>query len=181
MEELFDAAILFTDMCGSSELVTSTSAREFFGILNESLSTQSRIVRDCQGRVLKYIGDGLMAIFRGPDRAAWALKCACALAHPAFGIGVAEGRVAGGIVGGAVDEPHLRQYDVIGACVHLASRLCTMADAGEVLATRHVVDASGLLLPLRDVGPVRVRGFPAEIDCVAIVQDVMPCAASSSA
>lgn len=179
--ELFDAAVLFTDLRRSAELITRTSPQEFFRILNASLSAQSKIVRDCGGRVLKYIGDGLMAVFRGPHRAERALRCARELADPrlheeaAFGIGVAEGRVIGGIVGDALDEVHLRQYDVIGAAVHLASRLCSQAEAGEVLATRHVALASGLALPLREVGPMDVRGFASAIDCVSL------CGAPSSA
>jgi class 3 adenylate cyclase len=180
-QELFDAAVLFTDLRRSAELITSTSLHEFFRILNASLSAQSSIVRDSGGHVLKYIGDGLMAVFRGPHRAERAMRCARDLAHPklhqaiAFGIGVAEGRVIGGIVGNALDEVHLRQYDVIGATVHVASRLCSQAEAREVLATRHVALASGLALALREIGPVELRGFARAIDCVSI------CGAPSSA
>jgi class 3 adenylate cyclase len=78
-------------------------------------------------------------------------------------------------VGNALDEVHLRQYDVIGATVHVASRLCSRAEAREVLATRHVALASGLALALREIGPVELRGFARAIDCVSI------CGAPSSA
>lgn len=180
-QELFDAAILFTDLRRSAELITSTSAQDYFRILNVSLSAQSKIVRDRRGRVLKYIGDGLMAVFRGPDRAQRALTCACELAHPAlhvpasFGIGVADGPVLGGMVGDALDEVELRQYEVIGVAVHLAARLCAGAAPGEVLATRRIAQASGLAAPMRDIGAVEVRGFADTVDCVSI------CGAPSSA
>lgn len=173
-QELFDAAVLFTDLRRSAELITSTSPQEFFRILNASLSAQSQVVRDGGGRVLKYIGDGLMAVFLGPHRAQRAMRCASDLAHPklhatiAFGIGVAEGRVIGGIVGDALDEVHLRQYDVVGATVHLASRLCSQAEPGEVLATRSVALASGIRLPMREIGPMEFRGFASAIDCVSL-------------
>ena len=186
-QEMFDAAVLFTDLRRSAELITSTSAQDYFQILNVSMSAQSKIVRDGRGRVLKYIGDGLMAIFRGPDRAQRALRCACELvdpslhAHAAFGIGVAEGPVLGGMVGDALDEVELRQYEVIGATVHLAARLCAQADAAEALATRHVAQASGLALPLRDVGPLELRGFAGAIDCVSIAHsNDSKCGAPSS-
>ena len=172
-QELFDAAVLFTDLRRSAELITSTTPREFFRLLNASLSAQSQVVHDCRGRVLKYIGDGLIAIFRGAHRAQQAMRCARELAHPklhepaAFGIGVAEGHVIGGMLGDALAEVHLRQYEVLGATVHLASRLCAQAEPGEVLATRRVAIASGLDLPLRDIGPLELRGFTSAIDCVA--------------
>ena len=176
-QELFEAAILFTDMRGSSEIATSTSTHEFFRILNASLSEQTRIVRAHKGQVLKYTGDGLMAVFRGADRHRCVLQCACELAEPAaqgatpFGVGVSDGRVIAGMVGDAAGDGQLRRYDVIGATVHLASRLCSMAEAAEVVATRHIADASGLHLPIRDAGLQQVRGFAGAIDCVSIAHD----------
>jgi adenylate cyclase len=181
-EELFEAAILFTDMRRSSELATSTPTREFFRILNESLTVQGRIVREHGGRVLKYMGDGLMAVFRGDDRARDALLCACRLAgdDAPYSVGVADGPVMAGLVGDLHDPSHPPQPDVIGATVHLAARLCSMADAGEVLATRRLAEASGASLPMRDTGPLQVRGFASAIDCVSIVHDALPACAASS-
>lgn len=172
-QQLFDAAILFTDMRGSAGLASSTDAREFFRILNASLSVHNRIVREHEGRVVKYTGDGVLAVFRGELRARLALECACTLAtarvqhDTPFGIGVAEGRVIAGMVGDAHDEGQPLHYDVLGATVHLAGRLCSMAEAGEVVATRRVADASGLQLLMRDIGPLKVRGFAEPIGCVS--------------
>ena len=172
-QQLFNAAIVFTDMRGSAELASSTDAREFFRILNASLSVQNRIVREHEGRVIKYTGDGVLAVFRGELRARLALECARALAAAGeqadtpFGIGVAEGRVIGGMVGDAHDEGQPLHYDVLGATVHLAGRLCSMAEGREAVATRSVAQASGLQLLMRDIGPLKVRGFADPIDCVS--------------
>lgn len=173
-EDLFEAAVLFTDMRGSSDLITRLAPREFFRLLNASLSAQAGCVRGFEGEVVKYTGDGLMAVFRGMGRSSLALRCALALARscerdPAlpFGIGVADGPVLAGLVG--PDEPaHERHHDVIGATVHLAARLCAMAGAGEVMTTTSTHDTAQLpAASLRPMGPVAVPGFPEAIDCVA--------------
>ena len=173
-EDLFEAAVLFTDMRGSSDLVTRTAPREFFRLLNGSLSAQADCVRGFEGEVIKYTGDGLMAVFRGMGRSSLALRCALALARACerdaalpFGIGVAEGTVLAGYVG--PDGPgERRHHDVIGATVHLAARLCAMAGVGEVLTTMSTHDASRLpAAALRSMGPVALPGFPEAIECVA--------------
>jgi adenylate cyclase len=172
-QEIFEAAILFTDLRGSSGLVTRTSTREYFRILNASLSAQAKVVRAHGGELVKYTGDGLMAVFRGDERRGHALRCARALANPVlhsetgFGIGLAEGRVLAGLVGDPEDHEHAHR-EVVGATVHLAARLCAQAEAGEAIATRRLVDASGLSLPVRASLSLRVSGFAGEIDCVAI-------------
>ena len=169
-EELFDAAVLFTDMRGSSDLVTRTAPHEFFHLLNATLSAQAAVVRACGGEVVKYTGDGLLAVFRGASRAWQALRCATDLAREAghelpFGLGVAEGPVLAGLVG---PEGLHRQPDVVGAAVHLAARLCALADAGEVLTTSAVRDAASWREGVQDVGPMLVAGFPAPVACVAL-------------
>ncbi len=176
--ELFEAAVLFTDVRGSSQLIREMPPREFFELLNQLLSAQSRQINHFQGSVVKYTGDGVMAIFRGMGRSYLALRCALELAHISstqrlpFGVGVAEGLVLAGLLGDSNRAGQRRQYDVIGATVHLASRLCAMADEGEVVATRDInVVAKLATHNSRPIGNVAIRGFNIEVDCVALKPD----------
>jgi adenylate cyclase len=173
-QDLFEAAVLFSDMRGSSDLITRMAPRDFFRLLNGSLSAQAGCIRGFGGEVVKYTGDGVMAVFRGIGRASLALRCALELARACerqsglpFGIGVADGPVLAGFVGpeGPAERRH---YDVIGATVHLAARLCAMAGSGEVLATCALHGASQVQASaLRSMGLVPVPGFPDAIECVA--------------
>lgn len=173
-EEMFEAAVLFTDIRRSSELVTSQPAHAFFRVLNESLSAQNAVVRANQGAVVKYTGDGLMALFRGMGRSHLALRCALALADAGrqdpvgFGIGVAEGLVLAGFLGDFDAAGERQQYDVIGSTVHLAARLCARAEPGQVVATREAFAAARLPAPAESLGSCKVRGFPAPVECVAL-------------
>ncbi len=172
-EEMVEAAVLFTDVRRSSELINRIAARDYFRRLNHSLSAQAACVRVGQGGVVKYTGDGLMAIFRGMGRSHLALRCARELAGTPqegmpFGIGVAEGLVLCGFVGASNDAQQRSQYDVIGATVHLAARLCGLAAEAEVVCTRDVLDASRLHVPhARHQPAVQVRGFDHAVACAA--------------
>jgi class 3 adenylate cyclase len=172
--EIFDAAIIFTDIRGSSQLIRDMPPREFFELLNQLLSLQARHISSFEGSVIKYTGDGVMAIFRGMGRSCLALRCALELAalskdqQMPFGTGVAQGVVLAGLIGDFRQAGQRRQYDVIGATVHLAARLCGMANAGEVISTKSISLAAKLATPTpREIASVSIRGFDQEIDCVA--------------
>jgi class 3 adenylate cyclase len=171
---MFDAAVLFTDIRGSSELIRTIPPRHFFLLLNGLLSSQAKLIERFEGSVIKYTGDGVMAVFKGMGRSYLALSCALELARSGnnqelpFGTGVAEGLVLAGLIGDSSGTGQRRQYDVIGATVHLAARLCGMAIAGEVITTRGINAVAKIATPAsRLIGPVSIRGFDNEVDCVA--------------
>lgn len=171
--ELAEHAILFTDIRRSTQLVATRPLPEWFEAINRSLSDQGAIVRRAGGSVVKYTGDGLLASFRGRGRAHIALRCAFQLQQLdqsaeyrdqlRIGMGLAEGVVMGGLIG----EPGGRQFDVIGATVHLAARLCAIAEAGEIVASPRLVTSAGMtgaMPPERR--SVHLRGFPTPVDYI---------------
>lgn len=165
-----EAAILFTDVRRSTALAAELPAPALFAAINDSLSGQAAIVREWGGAVIKFTGDGLMAEFLGRGRSHFALRCALALqarlatARLRIGVGVAEGLVMKGLLG----EPGNQLFDVIGATVHLAARLCSAAHEHEVVATPKLVRAAGLPLARAEARSVRLRGFEKLYECVFI-------------
>jgi len=80
--------------------------------------------------------------------------------------------VLSGFIGDSNQAGQRQQYDVIGATVHLAARLCSMANSGEVIATNKINSTARLHTPTaRDIGTVVIRGFETGIDCVAFKPD----------
>ena len=176
--EILDAAVIFTDIRGSSRLIRDTPPQVFFENLNALLSAQAALVRVHQGAVVKYTGDGMLAIFRGMGRSYLALRCGLAIAglngkHPfPFGIGIAQGLVLAGFIGDSTQAGQKRQYDVIGVTVHMAARLCELASAGEVIATQGLNKAARITSPVpRLVTGVMVRGLDVETDCLAFTPE----------
>jgi class 3 adenylate cyclase len=172
--ELFEAGVLFTDIRGSSQLIRSMPPREFFSLLNEQLSEHARLIERHEGSVIKYTGDGVMAIFRGMGRSHLGLRCALQLAASGasqrlpYGVGVAQGLVLAGLIGDSRRAGQRRQFDVVGATVHLSARLCSLAEAGDVVTTASLSAAAKLASPApRRIGRVSIKGFDDDVDCVA--------------
>ena len=172
--KMFEATVLFTDIRRSTELIRELPPREYFELLNNLLSAQAKIIKQFEGSVIKYTGDGVMAIFKGAGRSYLAMRCALELTKTSniiklsYGIGVADGLVLAGLIGNSQSENQRHQYDVIGAAVHLASRLCGMANAGEVITTKKLIAVANFNEnSVRTVGRQSIKGFNEEIDCVA--------------
>ena len=179
--EIFEAVVLFTDVRGSSQLIRDTPPQLFFEHLNNLLSAQAAEVRKHQGAVVKYTGDGMMAVFRGMGRSYLALRCGLTLAalhgkHPfPFGIGIAQGLALAGFIGDSAQAGQKRQYDVIGGTVHMAARLCGLAKGGEVVATKALNKAARIALPVpRLIEGVTFKGFAESTDCLAFVPVFVP-------
>jgi len=169
--ELFDMTVMFTDIRDSTQLIVRDSARAYFANLNRVLASQAELIRRYDGMVIKTTGDGLLAVFEGAARCHLALKCASAIQHSdeakstPVGIGISDGLVLTGILGTA---QHFH-FDVIGAHVHLAARLCSKAAAGEILATQDVATKARFDFDSRPVqDELTVRGFSEAVPCIHI-------------
>ena len=67
------AAILFTDIVGSTERAAAVGDREWRNLIESHDVVVRTIVAQNQGRLIRTTGDGMLAIFDGPGRA---IRCA---------------------------------------------------------------------------------------------------------
>lgn len=145
-------AVVFIDIVGSTQLVTSRPPAEVVSVLNRFFSiVVEEVDRHC-GLVNKFEGDATLAIFGAPnhlDRPEdQALTAARAIAERLAdempecqaGIGVAAGQVVAGNVGAR----ERFEYTVIGGPVNEAARLCELAKSypGRILATADALDGA---------------------------------------
>jgi class 3 adenylate cyclase len=128
------ATVLFTDIAQSTEQLAAAGDRAWSQVLDAHDKTVSRTVTAFRGRVVKTLGDGILATFDGPARA---VRCASAIrdAVAQNGISVRTGLHTG--------EIELRGADLTGIAVHMASRVSGLAVPGEILVSRTVVDLTG--------------------------------------
>jgi class 3 adenylate cyclase len=120
------------------------------------LEDHDRIVRAAlghwRGREIKTSGDGFLVTFDGPARA---VRCAAEIIDSVatLGLGVRTGLHTG--------ECEVREDDVAGIAVHIASRVMHEATSGEVLASSTVKDlVVGSDLRFADRGDHVLRGVP---------------------
>lgn len=145
-------AVLFVDIVGSTQFVTSQPPTEVVQLLNQFFSiVVEEVDRHC-GLVNKFEGDATLAIFGAPNRldspegealaAARAITDRLADEMPACqaGIGVAAGQVVAGNVGAR----ERFEYTVIGQPVNEAARLCELAKShpGRLLATADAIEGA---------------------------------------
>jgi class 3 adenylate cyclase len=105
-----------------------------------------------RGREINTRGDDFLATFDGPARA---VGCAVALidATRALGLEVRTGVHAG--------EVELMDDDIGGIAVYIGARIAELANAGEVLVSRTVVDlVSGSGIAFDDRGAFELKGVP---------------------
>lgn len=133
-EELH-AAVIFVDIIGSTELVTSRPAVEVVDLLNRFFAVIVDEVDRHHGLVNKFEGDAALAVFGAPvtlehpeDEALLAARTIAERLNNEVpecraGIGVASGQVVAGNVG----AKERFEYTVIGEPVNEAARLCELA------------------------------------------------------
>ena len=145
-------AVVFVDIVGSTQLVTSQPPAEVVQLLNRFFAIVVEEVDRHSGLVNKFEGDASLAIFGAPNHLdcpeGEALATARAIAErlaremPELeaGIGVAAGQVVAGNVG----AKERFEYTVIGEPVNEAARLCELAKShpGRLLATADTVQGA---------------------------------------
>ncbi|BAX93777.1 adenylate/guanylate cyclase domain-containing protein [Mycobacterium shigaense] len=145
-------AVVFIDIVGSTQLVTSQRPTDVVAVLNRFFAVVvEEVDRHC-GLVNKFEGDASLAIFGAPnhldcpeDAALAAARTICErlsdeISELTAGIGVAAGQVVAGNIG----AKERFEYTVIGEPVNEAARLCELAKShvGRLLATADTVQAA---------------------------------------
>src|SRR4029077_21213816 len=72
-----ELAICFTDMRGFTAFSEETESTRVFSLISAVLAEQVNLIHEYGGYVDKFGGDGVMAIFDGPEMVAQ--SCLCAL------------------------------------------------------------------------------------------------------
>ena len=135
-------AIVFTDLSGFTRLSVAHGIESFLGVIRASQRIFEPLIAEHGGRILKFEGDSLMAIFEDAGRALTSID-ALYLAADAYNVERAmqeEIRLCVGV--GYGDVLVAGEHDIFGLEVNWASLLGEdTAQAGEVLLTEAAVEA----------------------------------------
>src|SRR6266516_7158490 len=136
-------SVLFADLVGFTELSEGRDAEEVRELLSRYFELARQVVGRFGGLIEKFIGDAVMAVWGTPvareDDAERAVRAALALTQAVAALGEEMGepelRVRAGVLAGsaAVEIGAEGEGMVLGDTVNTASRLQSLAGAGEVL------------------------------------------------
>jgi adenylate cyclase len=179
-----EAVLFFTDLRGFTALADTMPGRDLIGLLDDCFDCMVRPVTARGGEVLKFLGDGLLAIFRIEDKPR-AETCAAALeaAKEALALmaSLAETRRArslptpdldialhvGDVNYGNVGADARLDFTVIGPAVNEASRierLCDALDRHLVMSQSFARAADASRHELVSLGRHRLRGVREETE-----------------
>jgi adenylate cyclase len=176
--ETIHAAIWLSDMRGFTALADTLPPQQLVDLLNRYFDCQVPAIEEHGGEVLKYMGDGLLAIFPIGGEAHFQTICAAALAAgkaardniaalnkgedgPALRFGLALH--VGDVLFGNIGSGNRLDFTTIGPAVNLAARIEKLAGrlGRTILASEDFVDHCGDD-GLQPVGRFAVAGFAAE-------------------
>jgi class 3 adenylate cyclase/pimeloyl-ACP methyl ester carboxylesterase len=145
------ATILFTDIVESSQQANRRGDSAWRDLLEEHNEIVSAELERANGRLVKTMGDGMLATFDGPARA---IRCACRIRERVGAIGL---EIRAGLHTGEVER---RGEDLVGIAVHIGARVSELAAPGEVLVSSAVPPlVAGAGIHFDDLGPRELKGI----------------------
>lgn len=168
--ETIKATIVFIDICGFTSITENAPADKVVKLLNKYFDVMVKEIIAQGGNIDKFIGDAIMAVFKGEYHLDKAVEASLAVRKqieemphqmedisflPQVSIGINCGEVISGNIGSA----NLRRldYTVIGDAVNTAQRLQAVAQAGQILISEGSYENIKESFNCNRVGPVELR------------------------
>ncbi len=143
--ETIEASVVFIDICSFTSISETEPANMVVSLLNKYFDVMVKEILAQGGHIDKFIGDSIMAVFRGNYHLDRAVEASLAvrrqvqemphqLQDPPFSPQVSIGINSGEVISGNIGSASLRRldYTVIGDVVNTAQRLQKAAGAGQI-------------------------------------------------
>ena len=178
--EKVSCTVVFADIRNFTPFVEKTAPEEVAKRLNTLLTEMVEVVFNYQGRIDKYIGDCIMAVFGSPIHLKNHAANACRAARDMFkmagecGFKIGVGINSGEVISGNFGSPMRMEFTVIGDNVNLASRLeGTTKELGVPIVVSESTYQLAILekpgdIVFRPLGKVKVKGKEEEIPVYAV-------------
>ncbi|MDT5209364.1 MAG: adenylate cyclase [Mycobacterium sp.] len=169
-----EIVVVFTDLRNFTPFARNSEPEEVMGVLREYHQAIGTLVHAYEGTLERFTGDGIMAFFNDPvpqdDAAERAVRMSIGIRDAvrelaerwfrrghdlALGIGIAQDFATLGRIG----FENRFDYAAIGSVTNLAARLCSDADAWQILVTDRVLAHTEHVAVAELIGDVQPKGF----------------------
>jgi len=169
--ENIDATVVFMDMCGFTSISEKENADVVVSLINKYFDVMVKEIIAQGGLVDKFMGDAVMAVFRGEYHLDRAVEASLAVRNhinkfkeelsdrtgyfPQVAIGINCGEMVSGNIGSAA----LRRldYTVIGDAVNTAQRLQSIAKPGQIVVSEVAYQKIKEAFQLNKIGEVTLK------------------------
>ena len=159
MTALTSRVVLFADVAGSMELFSNLGVVSATNLIGQALNVCDKVITEHNGKVVKFLGDGVLAVFDDAESAARA-ALEIQRRHKS-----GEIRFKVGIDSGIVMD---RDNDLFGDPVGLASRLCDRAHGGEIFASWSVIANTSDDIVKSNQNYLWLKGHPQAVNVYSI-------------
>ncbi len=168
--EQIEATVMFVDLCGFTTISEQATPDTVVQLLNTYFDTMVKEIIAQEGYVDKFIGDAVMAVFRGEYHLDRAIETALAIREavnklpqeegsehyrPKVSIGINSGEMVSGNIGSA--SLKRLDYTVIGDTVNTAARLQDTAGPNQILITESAFKKVGDSFKCDKVGDLNFK------------------------
>ena len=148
--EHIQATVIFVDICAFTSIAESQPVNNVVKLLNQYFDIIVQEIIDQKGHVDKFIGDAVMAVFRGDFHLERAVQASLAIRKQIESLGkdedinfypkVSTGLNSGDLISGNIGATTLRRldYTVIGDVVNTAQRLQSAAKPGQIIVNETI-------------------------------------------
>lgn len=188
-----DIAVLFVDIESCTHRCEELPPRAMNDVIETYFSGYLDAVRAFEGEVTELLGDGLLAIFEGPDfrasieaamNATDRIRAVTVLLNRrrsrrhdpvALRAGLNAGQALTGVTRLRSRKGDRWFYAASGPVTNIAARLCALANGGQVLTTQAVANLVPGRCAFRRLGPRHLKNVARPVEVVEYDANLTPC------
>ena len=173
LNETVEASIAFIDICSFTSISERETPDTVVTMLNRYFDLMVKEIIAQNGLIDKFIGDCVMAVFKGPFHLDRAIDACLAIRNkietlpgsvdflPKVSVGINSGEMISGNIGSAT----LRRldYTVIGDTVNTAQRLQAAATTGQILINESCYEKVKQSFNCKKIGPANLKNKAEEV------------------
>jgi len=177
--ETVEATVAFIDICSFTTISEKESPDTVVKLLNKYFDLMVKEIIAQNGIVDKFMGDAVMAVFKGRYHLDRAIDASLAIrskidslpAEHSFSPKVSIGINSGEMICGNIGSAALRRldYTVIGDAVNVAQRLQSVASSNQIVITEEAYDKVKESFNCKKIGPASLKNKSVE----AIIYEVV--------